>query len=480
MSSRSWFVVALLSVLGMASDVRAQATTCDRAQKQCCAAWIANVVADGKNVGLLREDTYAEIARAIDKHEKWNKRFCRFFGPQSQSCRERVEGPMCRPVSATQGLANGIESQFDDILRNAVGELENRGRDVVELPRKDYGRLGRGIAPWVPPQLEDKNPFFMAGDTLVEYKRALTQALEELKRLREIFRSITLPKLEEVTNDIEKLWQDNGGFADSAAVHHRKFDFGQQIADVLDRIGPPPVAPPPHLDIDRDYKVVKMTSAPPAMVIAVGEHAMTRAFKLPRGNYPLGAVRITKDGVFAQTVNAVKTKDRIIFYVQGGGSVELAMIPDIDGDGVLDAKDRCKEMPGPAALHGCPDGDGDKVVDTQDRCPTLVGEAPTGCPTPKPCNSQQHAGSDAPEVHVISVGKGSGTVDLRWNMKDIPDRILVYYEGKLLEDTGCTHKTGIATLTFTGHSGLMEVRVEPNCEFSSTGTSWDFSLGCAR
>lgn len=43
---------------------------------------------------------------------------------------------------------------------------------------------------------------------------------------------------------------------------------------------------------------------------------------------------------------------------------------DSDGDGVIDADDRCPETPGPVELGGCPDGDGDGIADIDDRCPT--------------------------------------------------------------------------------------------------------------
>ena len=46
---------------------------------------------------------------------------------------------------------------------------------------------------------------------------------------------------------------------------------------------------------------------------------------------------------------------------------------DSDGDGVMDDKDLCPQVPaGPRGVDGCPfkDSDGDGVVDSQDQCPT--------------------------------------------------------------------------------------------------------------
>jgi len=56
--------------------------------------------------------------------------------------------------------------------------------------------------------------------------------------------------------------------------------------------------------------------------------------------------------------------------------------PDNDGDGVLDAKDKCPGTTGPVENAGCPDtdGDGDGVFDRLDNCPDEKGtEANHGC-----------------------------------------------------------------------------------------------------
>jgi OOP family OmpA-OmpF porin len=56
---------------------------------------------------------------------------------------------------------------------------------------------------------------------------------------------------------------------------------------------------------------------------------------------------------------------------------------DRDGDGVLDADDKCPDVAGLAALQGCPDSDGDGITDADDKCPTVAGLARyQGCPIP--------------------------------------------------------------------------------------------------
>jgi outer membrane protein OmpA-like peptidoglycan-associated protein len=66
--------------------------------------------------------------------------------------------------------------------------------------------------------------------------------------------------------------------------------------------------------------------------------------------------------------------------------------PDSDGDGIDDAKDKCKDASGPAP-DGCPpppDADGDGVPDATDACPNAAGpadatdEKKNGCPPPPP------------------------------------------------------------------------------------------------
>ncbi len=59
------------------------------------------------------------------------------------------------------------------------------------------------------------------------------------------------------------------------------------------------------------------------------------------------------------------------------------VVLDRDGDGVLDADDKCPDTPGLAALQGCPDRDGDGIADGDDKCPDVVGIAKyQGCPIP--------------------------------------------------------------------------------------------------
>jgi outer membrane protein OmpA-like peptidoglycan-associated protein len=56
---------------------------------------------------------------------------------------------------------------------------------------------------------------------------------------------------------------------------------------------------------------------------------------------------------------------------------------DRDGDGVVDADDKCPDVKGVASLQGCPDRDGDGITDADDKCPDVKGLAKySGCPIP--------------------------------------------------------------------------------------------------
>lgn len=56
---------------------------------------------------------------------------------------------------------------------------------------------------------------------------------------------------------------------------------------------------------------------------------------------------------------------------------------DKDGDGIIDKKDKCPDVPGIAKYNGCPipDTDGDGVNDELDKCPKIAGAIDNdGCP----------------------------------------------------------------------------------------------------
>ncbi|HET9054893.1 MAG TPA: OmpA family protein, partial [Cyclobacteriaceae bacterium] len=63
--------------------------------------------------------------------------------------------------------------------------------------------------------------------------------------------------------------------------------------------------------------------------------------------------------------------------------VEIPVVQDRDGDGVIDSEDKCPDTPGLRNLQGCPDRDADGIADGDDKCPDVPGTAKyDGCPIP--------------------------------------------------------------------------------------------------
>lgn len=93
------------------------------------------------------------------------------------------------------------------------------------------------------------------------------------------------------------------------------------------------------------------------------------------------------------------------------------------------------------------------------------------------CNATATSGSDAPETHNISLGKSSGTFGFSWDMVGIPDRMVVSVAGRALFDTGCVSGSGSRNISFSGGS-TATVSVTPNCAGNTSGTYWQFNVGC--
>ncbi len=69
--------------------------------------------------------------------------------------------------------------------------------------------------------------------------------------------------------------------------------------------------------------------------------------------------------------------------VAGLAKYEGCPVPDTDKDGINDEEDKCPNQAGVARYQGCPvpDTDGDKVNDEEDKCPKVAGPADNyGCP----------------------------------------------------------------------------------------------------
>ena len=71
--------------------------------------------------------------------------------------------------------------------------------------------------------------------------------------------------------------------------------------------------------------------------------------------------------------------------VPGVPEYEGCPVPDTDGDGILDPDDKCVDVPGVPEYEGCPipDTDGDGIFDPEDKCVDVPGVPEyEGCPIP--------------------------------------------------------------------------------------------------
>lgn len=113
-------------------------------------------------------------------------------------------------------------------------------------------------------------------------------------------------------------------------------------------------------------------------------------------------------------VSASGNPNKIDWYWFGGLTISRRFGKgDKDGDGVVDAKDRCPGIPGPAATNGCPDADGDRIADRDDQCPQRFGVASLmGCPLPDIDKDSVPDAEDAcPELAGLRALKGCPDAD---------------------------------------------------------------------
>ncbi len=96
------------------------------------------------------------------------------------------------------------------------------------------------------------------------------------------------------------------------------------------------------------------------------------------------------------------------------------------------------------------------------------------------CDDAQQSGSDNPVSLDVNLGQKSGTFQFYWsNGGSIPDRMRIYYEGRLLRDIGCTAGTGSVYINYSGNSRIVTVEVDPNCDGTPPGsTLWMFIVYC--
>jgi hypothetical protein len=108
---------------------------------------------------------------------------------------------------------------------------------------------------------------------------------------------------------------------------------------------------------------------------------------------------------------------------------------------------------------------------------------PTKPPTQIGCDTTTKQGGNKPETFIVELGQKSGTFIFKYNMYNVPDRMLVEYEGRKLFDTGCVGNkqgagrgVGSKSITYSGASTKVTVKVLPSCEGGNT--KWTFTANC--
>jgi hypothetical protein len=97
------------------------------------------------------------------------------------------------------------------------------------------------------------------------------------------------------------------------------------------------------------------------------------------------------------------------------------------------------------------------------------------------CNDTQESGGDeVPPPFTIEMGQSSGTFLFTYETRTYPDRIIVSYEGVEKFNTDCvgTQGTRSMEIDYSGSSTQITVEVEPNCDGTTTGTYWEFTVYC--
>lgn len=95
------------------------------------------------------------------------------------------------------------------------------------------------------------------------------------------------------------------------------------------------------------------------------------------------------------------------------------------------------------------------------------------------CNDKVEEGGDAPEVHIIDLGRSYGRFAINYSMHDIKDQIIVSQGGRVIYDSGCVSGNNTVQLDLNGFSREIQVRINPNCE-GTTGTKWEFTVHCPQ
>ena len=94
------------------------------------------------------------------------------------------------------------------------------------------------------------------------------------------------------------------------------------------------------------------------------------------------------------------------------------------------------------------------------------------------CNTLYDDGGDEPEQYTVTLPSGFGGGYSFWSEHfSVKDRMIVFFNGSNIYDTGCTGGEREISLSGVYGGGQVRIVVEPNCDGTS-GTSWKLELKC--
>ena len=91
------------------------------------------------------------------------------------------------------------------------------------------------------------------------------------------------------------------------------------------------------------------------------------------------------------------------------------------------------------------------------------------------CDEEQASGGSPGDRRIIQLTATQGTLDIEYEMFDIPDQLQIFYEGNELYDSGLTSGRKEFSLPFQGNSGRIEVVLTGN---QDPNTKWNYTISC--
>jgi len=94
------------------------------------------------------------------------------------------------------------------------------------------------------------------------------------------------------------------------------------------------------------------------------------------------------------------------------------------------------------------------------------------------CDSEQASGGQVGDIRTIQLTADSGEIEISYEMYDVPDRLIVTYEGSTILDTDFVSGSRRLSIPFRGNSAQVKVEVIGNRDVAST--KWQYTLYCPQ